>query len=139
MELRPTKMVLRKLREIVQQGPADVQIGKKGIYEGVLKEIDRRLKEKGVVKVRIHKSALKVEKMDRKAFAKKVAELVNAILLDVRGRTFVLYRHEDFVKAIEEGKIGDNLLTRLTEGGGGRRGYGYGSRSTRRSSHQESS
>ncbi|HIC99386.1 MAG TPA: hypothetical protein EYP08_07100, partial [Pyrodictiaceae archaeon] len=42
--------------------PADVQIGKKGIYEGVLKEIDRRLKEKGVVKVRILKSALNVEK-----------------------------------------------------------------------------
>jgi len=139
VELKPTKAMLRRLREIVQQGPADVQIGKKGIYEGVLKEIDRRLKEKGVVKVRILKSALKVEKMDRKSFAKKVAELLNATLLDVRGRTFVLYRHEDFVKAVEEGRIGDNLLTRLLEGGGGRGGYGHGSRSTRRPSHQEGS
>ena len=127
MELRPSKAMLRRLREIIQQGPADVQIGKKGIYDGVLKEIDRRLKEKGVVKVRIHKSALKVENMDRKRFAKKIAELVNAVLLDVRGRTFVLYRHKDFVKAIEGGRVGDNLLTRLREGGGGRRGYGYGS------------
>ena len=135
MELRPSKAMLRRLREIIQQRPADVQIGKKGIYDGVLKEIDRRLKEKGVVKVRIHKSALRVENMDRKSFAKKIAELVNAVLLDVRGRTFVLYRHKDFVKAIEEGRVGDNLLTRLTEGGGGRRGYGHGSRSARRPSH----
>ena len=135
MGLRPSRSMLRRLREVVQQRSADVQIGKKGIYNGILKEIDRRLKEKGVVKVRIHKSALKAENMDRRNFAKKIAELVNATLPDVRGRTFVLYRHEDFVRAIEEGRVEDNLLTRLTEGGGGRRGYGYGSRSTRRPSH----
>jgi RNA-binding protein len=83
---------LARLKEIVQQGPADVIIGKNGLTDGVLKEIDRRLKEKGVVKVKALKSAIKVTGLDRKTLAKVVAEKLNALLLDVRGRTFVLYR-----------------------------------------------
>jgi RNA-binding protein len=82
---------LRRLKELVQQGPADVIIGKRGLWEGVIEEIKRRLKEKGVVKVRALKSAIKVTGMDRKELAKTVAEKVGALLLDVRGRTFVLY------------------------------------------------
>ncbi|ABM81413.1 YhbY family RNA-binding protein [Hyperthermus butylicus] len=85
---------LARLKEIVQQGPADVIIGKKGLTEAVLKEIDRRLKEKGIVKVKALKSAIKVTGLDRRELAKTVAERLNARLLDVRGRTFVLYRPE---------------------------------------------
>ena len=82
---------LRRLKELVQQGRADVIIGKRGVNEGVISEIKRRLKEKGVIKVRVLKSAIKVTGMDRKTLAKYVANKVGAMLLDVRGRTFVLF------------------------------------------------
>ncbi len=88
----PSSIDLKKLKEVVQQGPADVIIGKKGLYKGVLEEIKRRLKEKEVIKVRVLKSALKVTGLDRKAIAREVAKRVGAVLLDIRGRTFVLYR-----------------------------------------------
>ena len=93
---------MKRLKELVQQGPADVIIGKNGLSEGVLREIDRRLKEKGVIKVKALKSAIAVTGLDRRELARRVAEAVGARLLDVRGRTFVLYRHEDYVKALEE-------------------------------------
>ena len=82
---------LKRLKEIVQQGPADVIIGKRGLWPGVIEEIKRRLKEKGVIKVRALKSALKVTGLDRRELAREVARRVGAVLLDVRGRTFVLY------------------------------------------------
>ncbi len=98
---------LKRLKELVQQGPADVIIGKNGLSEGVLREIDRRLKEKGVIKVKALKSALAVTGLDRRELARRVAEAVRARLLDVRGRTFVLYRHEDYVRVVEGGKGGE--------------------------------
>ncbi|WP_338052283.1 YhbY family RNA-binding protein [Pyrodictium occultum] len=82
------------MKELVQQGPADVIIGKNGLSEGVLGEIDRRLKEKSIVKVKALKSAIKVTGLDRRELARRVAERLGARLLDVRGRTFVLYRPE---------------------------------------------
>ena len=83
---------LKRLKEIVQQRRADVIIGKNGLSDGVLKEIDRRLEDKEVVKVKALRSALKVTGLERRGLAAKVASILGARLLDVRGRTFVLYR-----------------------------------------------
>ncbi len=107
---------LKRLKELVQQGPADVIIGKNGLSEGVLREIDRRLKEKGVVKVKALRTAIIATGLDRRELARRVAEAVGARLLDVRGRTFVLYRHEDYVKA----RSGSGANNRV-EGGAGSR------------------
>ncbi len=82
---------LRRLKERVQQGRADVIIGKNGVTEAVLEEIRRHLEDKGVVKVKALKSAVKVTGLDRRSLARHVAERLGAWLLDVRGRTFVLY------------------------------------------------
>ncbi len=82
---------LRRLKEEVQQGSADVIIGKKGVTDSVLEEIRRRLEDKGVVKVKALKTAIKVTDMDRRELARHVADRLGAWLLDVRGRTFVLY------------------------------------------------
>ncbi len=76
----------------VTQGRADVVIGKRGVVEEVLREIDSRLKVKGVVKVRVLRSALEVTGMDRRGIAVYVAERLGAMLVDVRGRTFILYK-----------------------------------------------
>ncbi len=112
---------LKRLKEVVQQGPADVIIGKNGLSEGVLREIDRRLKEKGVIKVKALKSAIAVTGLDRRELARRVAEAVGARLLDVRGRTFVLYRHEDYVRAQGgEGSV-DNRGSRGAASGRSRR------------------
>lgn len=85
------KINLRRLKELVQQGPADVIVGKAGLSEGVIGEIKRRLELKGVIKVKFLKSALKTEGVDRKEIARRLAEKVDAIILDIRGRTAVLY------------------------------------------------
>ena len=83
---------LRRLKELKQQGKADVIIGKAGLSEGVLAEIDRRLKRLKIVKVKMLKSALRATGMDRFELARKVAEALGAQLLEVRGRTLILYR-----------------------------------------------
>lgn len=89
---------LRRLKEIVQQGPADVRVGKRGLTPSVIEEIKRRLKVKGIIKVKMLKSSLKVTGMDRFQLAEKIAELTGAKLLEVRGRTLVLYRGEGKLK-----------------------------------------
>jgi RNA-binding protein len=87
--------VEKSLRERVKKahhGRADVIIGKKGVTEAVLKEIDRMLELKEVVKVKMLRTAVATEGLDRREIAAKVAEALGARLMGVRGRTFVLYR-----------------------------------------------
>ncbi len=72
-------------------GGADVIIGKKGFTEEVLREIDRRLEAKEVVKVKMLRTAVGSGRERREA-ARMVAEALGARLMGVRGRTFVLYR-----------------------------------------------
>ncbi len=84
---------MRKVKELIKEvrhSSANVRIGKSGISENVLKEIKRRLKEKRVIKVKILKTALKVEGKDRFEIAKEVSEKIGAKLVEVRGRTFIL-------------------------------------------------
>jgi len=94
----------RKVKELIKEvrhSSADVRIGKAGVSERVLSEIKRRLKEKGVIKVKMLKSALKVEGKDRFEIAKKVAEKVGARLIEVRGRTFILLLPEEVEKKLK--------------------------------------
>lgn len=72
------------------QPRSDVNIGKKGITHHIIHEIKRRLDKEGVVKIRILKSALIVSGLDRRKFAKEVARKTGALLIEVRGRTFIL-------------------------------------------------
>lgn len=93
-----------KVKELVKEvrhRSADVRIGKAGVSEKVLKEIRRRLKEKGVIKVKMLKSALKVEGKNRFEIAKEVAEKIGAELVEVRGRTFILLLREEVEKKLK--------------------------------------
>ena len=88
-------MVASDIKDRVKKahhGPADVIIGKKGVTDEVLREIDRRLEIKEVVKVKMLKTAVAREGADRRSIAQAVAERLGAKLMGVRGRTFVLYR-----------------------------------------------
>ena len=81
------------LREKVKQAhhaSPDVIIGKNGITQGVIEEIKRRLKAKGVIKVKMLRTALEGRGLDRREAAKLVAQLAGARLMGIRGRTFIL-------------------------------------------------
>lgn len=87
-----SREVKRRLKEKMLEG-VDVNIGKQGLTEPVLKEIDRRLDEHEIVKVRILKSALTVEGVeDRKKLAEMIAQRLKADAMEIRGYTLVLYR-----------------------------------------------
>ncbi len=113
------RKALKRLKEEAQQGRADVIIGKHGISSGVLEEIRRRLEDKGVVKVKALKTALKVTGLDRKALAKETAKRLGAWLLDIRGRTFVLYLPPE--KRRKKTSRRDNIRPQRLSGVTGRR------------------
>ena len=66
-------------------------IGKEGITAQMINEIDRQLEISEMVKIRVLNTALKDEKA--KDLASKVAEQTSSTLVEVRGHTFMLYRH----------------------------------------------
>lgn len=76
-----------KIKEKIH-GRADVLIGKGGVSEGVVKEIDVRLEREGAIKIKVLRSA----SVDTEATALLLANALGAEVVDVRGRTFVLRR-----------------------------------------------
>ena len=81
-------MISEKVKKAKAEHPT-IRIGKNGLSEGLLNEIKRQLKEHEVVKIRIG-----IKNEDRREIAKKVAELVNAKLVEVRGYTFILMKND---------------------------------------------
>ncbi|MGB9694274.1 MAG: YhbY family RNA-binding protein, partial [Fervidobacterium sp.] len=67
-------------------------VGKSGVSQELLKEIEKQLNKNEMVKVKILKSALKEEKA--KVIASEIAEQVEAFLVEVKGHTFMLYRKQ---------------------------------------------
>ncbi|WP_460123180.1 YhbY family RNA-binding protein [Stetteria hydrogenophila] len=96
-------------------------IGKNGITEGVIEEIKRRLKAKGVIKVKMLKTALATEGLDRREAAGLVARLAGAKLMGVRGRTFVLASRE---QPWEGANLNSRTRSPRPAGGRGRRAHG---------------
>jgi RNA-binding protein len=67
-----------------------LNIGKNGITETLIEELNKKLKVNRLVKVRVLKSA--EEGKDLKTIADELAAATRSTLIDVRGRTVVLYR-----------------------------------------------
>jgi RNA-binding protein len=67
-----------------------INIGKNGITDPVVEELKKHIKANRLVKVKVLKSA-EAEK-DLKAIAEELAERSKSTLVEVRGRTVVLYR-----------------------------------------------
>jgi RNA-binding protein len=81
------KGLAEELRKKKVAEKADVRIGKAGLHEGIIKEIERRLKEHRAVKIKLLRSARdKVTDKDIIELAKKL----DAIVADIRGYTYVL-------------------------------------------------
>ena len=77
--------------KIVWQDPVLMQIGKSGVSEGIVKELDRLLKEHKYMKIRILRSALDTG-LTKEKLLETVCEKTGAILVGMRGNTAVIYR-----------------------------------------------
>lgn len=88
-------MTSRMKRRILQNFSAEkptVWVGKEGSTEQIIGEISRQLEQHEVVKARILEAALASE--EAKAIASRIAQQTQAVLIEVRGHTFVLYRRK---------------------------------------------
>ncbi|HIH74648.1 MAG TPA: YhbY family RNA-binding protein [Methanosarcina sp.] len=67
-----------------------LNVGKNGVTDTLIEELNKQIKANRLVKVKVLKSA--EEGKDLKAIADELAEATRSTLIDVRGRTVVLYR-----------------------------------------------
>jgi len=85
-----SKRFKRRLASAMTLEKPTVWVGKAGVSEGLLEEVSRQLDARRAVKVKVQRSALVERTVEEVAV--EVAEKTGAELIEVRGRTFVLYR-----------------------------------------------
>ena len=79
------KDIINKVRQEVPK----VRIGKNGITEGIIREVENILRKDKVVKVR----CLKIVPSDAvKAIGKNLADLTKSEIVDIRGKAIILIR-----------------------------------------------
>jgi len=84
------KEKLYQLKSEANQINPILNIGKNGVTDTVIEELNKQLKANRLVKVRILKSA--EEGKDVKVIAEEIATATRSTVIEVRGRTVVLYR-----------------------------------------------
>jgi|UniRef100_A0A7C3WP75 Predicted RNA-binding protein containing KH domain, possibly ribosomal protein len=72
-----------------------VNIGKRGLTESVLREIDNVLRARGVVKVKLLKSFRESTELTREEVAEMLAKALNAEVIGVRGFVIALRRETE--------------------------------------------
>lgn len=82
-------MIRRIKAELSRENPT-VWVGKKQVSEELLKEIEKQLEKREIVKIKILKSALGEVKSSE--MASTIAKQTESTLVEVRGHTFVLYK-----------------------------------------------
>lgn len=85
-----TARMKRRIKRRLGEERPKIWIGKNGASEESLKEIEKQLEKKKMVKIKILKSAL--EEDEAKEIASRIAEQTEASLVEVRGHTFMLYK-----------------------------------------------
>lgn len=84
------KEKLYRLKAQANQLSPILNIGKNGITDTLIEELNKQIKANRLVKVRILKSA--EEGKDLNAIAEEIAAATRSTLIEIRGRTVVLYR-----------------------------------------------
>ncbi len=84
------KEMLYRLKSEANQITPILNIGKNGVTDTLIEELNKQIKAKRLVKVRVLKSA--EEGKDVKVIAEEIAAATRSTLIEVRGRTVVLYR-----------------------------------------------
>lgn len=85
------------LRGLAQTTDTTVYIGKQGLTDNVVKEIDTGLEHRELVKVKLQEGA----ELEPKDVANRMAEKLGAEFVQAIGRKFVLYRESKDYKQIE--------------------------------------
>jgi len=85
-----TARMKRRIKRRLGEERPTIWVGKNGASQESLKEIEKQLEKKQMVKIKILKSAL--EEDEAKEIASRIAEQTEASLVEVRGHTFMLYK-----------------------------------------------
>ena len=80
----------RRLAQAMASEKPTVWVGKAGVSERLAEEVSRQLDAHRVVKLKVQKALLAEHTV--REIASSVAEATGSELIEVRGRTFVLYR-----------------------------------------------
>jgi len=80
---------MRALINKVIHAPAKIRIGKKGLTENIITEIQHIIKKDQVIKVKCLKV---VPKESIPAIANNIAELTDSKVVEIRGKTFILIK-----------------------------------------------
>ncbi|MCG3224741.1 MAG: YhbY family RNA-binding protein [Candidatus Heimdallarchaeota archaeon] len=73
----------------IRHEPPKIRIGKNGITEGIVQEVNMLLRRDQIVKIKCLKA---VPNSATKAIAENIAKLTKSTIVDVRGKTFILTR-----------------------------------------------
>lgn len=84
------KEKLYQLKSEANQLSPILNIGKNGLTDSLIEELNKQIKANRLVKVKVLKSA--EEGKDLKTLAEEIANATRSTLIEVRGRTVVLYR-----------------------------------------------
>jgi RNA-binding protein len=71
----------------IRHDPPKIRIGKKGITEGIIMEVEGILRKDSVIKIKCLKI---VPSEGIKAIAENIANLTNSNVVEIRGKTFIL-------------------------------------------------
>ncbi|MEM3361073.1 MAG: YhbY family RNA-binding protein [Candidatus Bathyarchaeia archaeon] len=82
-------MKRRIKREFSSEKPT-VWIGKEQVSDELVKEIEKQLEQREIVKVKVLRTSLKEAKTAE--IAAKISKRIEAELVEVRGHTFILYK-----------------------------------------------
>ena len=69
-----------------------VHVGKEGVTDQIVKEVAKQLEAREMIKAKILKTALK--ETEAKTIAATIAEQTESELVEVRGHTFLLFKHK---------------------------------------------
>ena len=87
-----TPKINRRIKSALSAEKPTVQVGKEGITAQLIAEICKQLDAREIIKIKILKTAL--HETEAKTLAATIAEQTEAELVDVRGHTFMLYKHK---------------------------------------------
>jgi RNA-binding protein len=87
-----TPKMKRRIKSTLRTERPTVHIGKEGVTTHLIIEVAKQLDAREMIKVKILKTAL--QETEAKEIAAKVAEQAEAELVEVRGHTFLLFKHK---------------------------------------------
>lgn len=83
----------KKARSLIRRSTilkATVWIGKNGVTNELIKQIDNQLEKRSLVKISAHQTIISTSSVDW--FAAELSRATNSNVIDIRGRGFTLYR-----------------------------------------------